>query len=48
MNCNVCNKHRKSKKTKMLYVFKKALSLLIVHSNCGQEYENVFRGEQSI
>ena len=33
--CNVCNKYRKSKKNKVLYIFKKTLSLSIVYSNSG-------------
>ena len=37
--CNVCNKYRKSKKTKILYVFKKTLSLSIVYRKCGRKYE---------
>ena len=46
--CNVCNKYRKPKKTKMLYVFKKALSISIVYSKCGHEYEKIFEEEESI
>ena len=46
--CNICSKYRKSKKTKMLYIFKKALSLSIVYSKCGHEYEKIFKEEVSI
>ena len=43
MYCNVCNKYRKSKKTKVSYTFKKTLSLSIVYSKCGHEYEKIFK-----
>ena len=39
MYSNVCNKCRKSKKCKTSYIFKKPLSLSILYSNCGHEYE---------
>ena len=39
MYCNAGNKYRKLKKTKISYVFKKTLSLSIVNSKCGHEYE---------
>ena len=42
MYCNVYNKYRKSKKTKTPYLFKKTLSLSIVYSKCGHEYEKTF------
>ena len=42
MHCNVCNKYRKFKKTKIQCVFKKTLSLFIVYSECGHEYEKIF------
>ena len=35
-DCNICGK---SKKTKILYIFKKTLYLSIVYSKRGQEYE---------
>ena len=38
MYCNVCNKYRKSKKTKLSYIFKKTLSLSSIYMNCGHEY----------
>ena len=46
--CNVCKKYRTSKKTKLLYILKKALSLCIVNSKCGHEYEKIFKEEESI
>ena len=48
MCCNVCNKNRKSKKTKTSYISKKTLSLSIVYSKCGHEYEKIFTEEESI
>ena len=47
MYCNVCNEYRKLKKTEILYIFKKALSISIVYSECGHEYEQVFKEEES-
>ena len=41
MHCSVCNKYRKSKKTKIPSIFKKALNLSIVYSKCGHEYEKI-------
>ena len=38
MYCNVWHKYRKSKKTRISYIFKKTLNLSIVCSMCGQEY----------
>ena len=43
MYCNVCNRYRKFKKTKLSYIFKKSLSLSIIYSNCGHEYEKIFK-----
>ena len=43
MYCNVCNKYRKSKKAKVSYTFIKTLSLSIVYSKCGHEYEKIFK-----
>ena len=40
--CNICNKYRKSEKNKILYVYKKILSLSIVTSKCGHNYEKIF------
>ena len=48
MYCNACNKYRKSKKPKISYIFRKALSLCIVHSKCVHEYEKIFKEEESI
>ena len=47
MYCDICNKYRKARKTKM-YIFKKALSLFIVYSKCGHECEKIFKEEGSI
>ena len=47
MYCNVCSKCRKSKKTKISYIFKKTLNLSIVYSKCGHEYKKIFKEEQS-
>ena len=41
--CNVCNKYRKSKKTKILYIFRKTLSLSIIYSKCGHEYKKYLK-----
>ena len=41
MTYNVCNNYSKSKKSKILYVFEKILSLSFVSSTCGHEYEKV-------
>ena len=35
------------KKTKISYILKKTLSLFIVHSKCGHEYEKIFKEEES-
>ena len=48
MYCNVCSKYRKSIKTKISYIFKNALSLSIVYSKYGHEYEKIFKEEESI
>ena len=46
---NVCNKYRKFRKTKILYIFfKKTLSLSIFYIKCNHEYENSFKEEESI
>ena len=50
MYCNDCNKYRKSKKTKMSYIFYKTYflkSLSIVYSKCGHEYEKIFKEKES-
>ena len=44
MYFNVCNKHRKFKKAKASYIFKKASSLSIVYNKCGK----IFKEEESI
>ena len=33
------------KKTKISYIFNKSLSVFIVCSKCGHEYEKIFKGE---
>ena len=43
--CNVCNKYWKSKKTKILYISKKTLSLFPFYSKCGHEYTIEFKEE---
>ena len=48
MYCNVCNKYRKFKKTKITYIFKKTLNLSIVYSKYGYEYEKIFKEEEPI
>ena len=48
MYCNICNKYRKFKKTKILYIFKKTLNLSIFYSKCDHEYEKIFKEEKSI
>ena len=35
-------------KTKISYIFKKALSLSIAYGKCGHEYEKIFKEEESI
>ena len=46
MYCNVCNKYRNCKKNQNIFFLKKALSLSIVYSKCGHEYEKTFKGEE--
>ena len=46
--CNVCNVYWKSKKTKILYIFKETLSPSIVYSKWDHEYEKIFKEEESI
>ena len=46
--CNVCDKYRKFKNPKMSYIFKKTLSLFIVYSKCGHEYEKIFKEKESV
>ena len=40
MYCNVCNKYRKSKKSRTSYIFKK-LNLFIVYSKCNHKYGKI-------
>ena len=47
MHCNVCNKYRKLKKNKKKQcVLKKTLSLSIVYSKRGHEFEKIFKEEE--
>ena len=48
MYCNACNEYRKFKKTWNIIYLKKKLSLSIFYSNCGHEYEKIFKEEESI
>ena len=48
MYCNVCNKYKKLKKTKISNIFYKTLSLSIAYGNCGLEYEKIFKEQESI
>ena len=41
--CNVCNKYRKFINPKISWIFNKTLSLSIVYSKYGHEYENIFK-----
>ena len=45
--CNVCNKYRKFENPKISYIFKKTVSLSIVYSKCGYEYEKIFKEGES-
>ena len=47
MCCNVSNKYRKFKKTK-IYIKKNTLSISIVYTKCGHECEKIFQEEESI
>ena len=47
MCCNVYNEYTKFKKTKISYIYKKTLSLSIVYSKCGHEYEKIFKEGES-
>ena len=46
--CNVCNKYRKFKNPKILYIFEKTFVLYIFYSKCGHEYTKIFKEEESI
>ena len=46
MHCNVFNKYRNFRKTKISYIFKKPLSLSIVYSKCGHEYKKILKKNQ--
>ena len=49
MYCNVCNKYRKFKKTKISCFFKKTVFCLsFVYSKCSHEYEKIFERQESI
>ena len=47
MYCNICNKYKKPKKTKIPYIFEKILSLSIFYSNFDHEYQKIFEDEES-
>ena len=44
----VINIENSRKKTKVSYILKKKLSLSIVYSKCGHEYQKIFKEEESI
>ena len=46
--CIKCNKHKKIKKSKMSYIFDKALVLSIIFNKCGSKDKTIFKEEQSI
>ena len=48
MYCSVSNKYRTFNKAKISHIFKKTLSLSIVYSKCGNQYEKIFKEEESI
>ena len=48
MYYNVCSKYRKLKRTEILYIFKRTLSLSVVCSKYGHEYEKIFKVEELI
>ena len=44
--CNVCDKYRTFKNSKILYIFKSALGLSIVCIKCGHEFKKTFKEEE--
>ena len=42
--CNVSNKYRKLKNTKILHISKKILSFFIVYCERGHEYVKILKG----
>ena len=46
--CIVCDKYRKFKNPKISYFLKKSSGLSVVCSNCGNEYQKIFKEEESI
>ena len=48
MYSNVCNKYKKFKNPKILYIKKKTLDLSFAYSKCGHEYKKLFKEEESI
>ena len=48
MYCNVCNKYRQFKRTKISLIFNRTLILSIAYSKYGHEYERIFIEEESI
>ena len=43
MYCNVCNKYRKSNKTKASNTFAKTLNLFFVYNKCGHGCKKIFK-----
>ena len=48
MYCNVCNKYRQFKRTKISLIFNRTLILSIAYSKYGHEYERIVIEEESI
>ena len=46
--CAKCNKHRKSKNSKISIVFDKTLVLSVICDKCDSKYEKVFKEKESI
>ena len=46
--CVICDKYRKFKNPKILYVFEKTLVLSIICRKCKNDDEKIFTEEQSI
>ena len=46
--CVICDKYRKFKNPKILYVFEKTLVLSIICSKCKNDDEKIFKEEESI
>ena len=48
MYCVICDKYRKFRKPKILYILEKTLVRSIIFSKCKNEDEKVFKGEEKI